>query len=118
TAFMRFAIDAVFIDGTLRVEKIVRGLKPWRVALARHAWGVLELAEGEVAERGIELGDQLGVVQVTDDLGAVEEKAAWQRGKWTSIDQLEGVAGRRSHGAELNGASSLPSTAAPSQAGQ
>src|SRR5437588_10879345 len=52
TAFMRFSIDAVFIDGTLRVQKLVQQLKPWRVASARRSWGVLELAEGEIARRG------------------------------------------------------------------
>jgi uncharacterized protein len=109
TAFMRFTIDAVFMDGTLRVKKIVPGLKPWRVASARRAWGVLELAEGEVKGRGVELGDQLGVIQVTDDLGAVADKAAWQRGKWTSIGQRETMAWG-SHGSGLDAGSSVAAT--------
>jgi uncharacterized membrane protein (UPF0127 family) len=77
TVFMRFSIDAVFMDGTLRVKKTVEGLRPWRVASARHAWGVLELAEGEVTRRGIGLGDQLGVVEVTDQLGAFVASSEW-----------------------------------------
>ena len=71
TAFMRFAIDAVFLDGTLQVKKVVEGLRPWRIASAHRAWAVLELAAGEVARLGITVGDQLGVVEVTDRLGAV-----------------------------------------------
>ena len=85
TAFMRFTIDAVFVDGTLRVKRIVEHLRPFRIAWARRSWGVLELAEGEVARRGVDLGDQLGVVEVSDELGAVENKA-WRLWNWTSID--------------------------------
>ena len=33
--FMRFAIDAVFVDRDLRVTKVVENLRPWRVAAAR-----------------------------------------------------------------------------------
>jgi uncharacterized membrane protein (UPF0127 family) len=57
--FMRFAIDAVFCDGELRVIKVVRGLKPWRMAAARRASVVVELAAG-VAD-GIEPGDQFSL---------------------------------------------------------
>jgi uncharacterized protein len=71
TAFMRFAIDVVFMDGTLRVKKIIEELRPWRMASAHHAWAALELAAGEANRRGIAVGDQLGVVEVTDRLGAV-----------------------------------------------
>ena len=59
TAFMRFAIDAVFCDRELRVVKVARGLKPWRMAAARGASVVIELAAG-VAD-GVEPGDQLAL---------------------------------------------------------
>jgi CheY-like chemotaxis protein len=85
TAFMRFAFDAIFMDATLRVLKVVECLPPWRVASKRRAWAVLEIAEGEIDRRGIGIGDQLGVVEVTDELGAVNDKAAWRLGNWTSI---------------------------------
>jgi uncharacterized membrane protein (UPF0127 family) len=57
--FMRFAIDAVFCDRELRVVKVVRGLKPWRVAAARGASVVIELAAG--AADGVEPGDELAL---------------------------------------------------------
>ncbi len=57
--FMRFAIDAVFCDRELRVVKVARGLKPWRMAAARGASVVIELAAG-VAD-GVEPGDQLAL---------------------------------------------------------
>ena len=44
TWFMRFPIDVVFLDGELRVLRIVSGLKPWRAAARRRAKVVLERA--------------------------------------------------------------------------
>jgi uncharacterized membrane protein (UPF0127 family) len=57
--FMRFPIDAVFLDRELRVVKIVPDLKPWRMAAARGAKSVLEIAAGESARRGLEVGQAL-----------------------------------------------------------
>jgi uncharacterized membrane protein (UPF0127 family) len=57
--FMRFPIDALFLDRDLRVVRVVRELRPWRFAAARRAHAVLEIAAGEAARRGIEEGDVL-----------------------------------------------------------
>ena len=59
TAFMRFAIDAVFLDRDFQVLKVVAGLRPWRTARGRHAKAVLELAAGECERRGLRVGDRL-----------------------------------------------------------
>jgi hypothetical protein len=59
TFFMRFPIDAVFLDRNLVVRKTVRGLKPWRLAFAGRARSVLELAAGESERRGVALGQRL-----------------------------------------------------------
>jgi uncharacterized protein len=59
TFFMRFAIDAVFLDGELRVVAIERGLGPGRIAGSRGARAVLELGAGEAARRGVRHGDTL-----------------------------------------------------------
>jgi uncharacterized protein len=59
TAFMRFPIDALFLDRNLRVLDIVERLRPWRVASKRNARAVLELSAGECARRGVEVGDRL-----------------------------------------------------------
>ena len=58
-AFMRFAIDAVFLDRDLRVVKIARDLKPWRAAGSRGAKAVLEIPAGEAGRRGLAVGDRL-----------------------------------------------------------
>jgi uncharacterized protein len=58
-AFMRFAIDAVFLDRDLRVVKVAADLKPWRAAGARGAKSVLEIPAGEAARRGLTEGDRL-----------------------------------------------------------
>jgi uncharacterized membrane protein (UPF0127 family) len=59
TAFMRFPIDALFLDGDLQVLGIVERLRPWRFASKRRAHAVLELSAGECARRGVEVGDRL-----------------------------------------------------------
>ena len=58
-AFMRFAIDAVFLDRDLRVVKIAADLKPWRAAGSTGAKAVLEIPAGEAERRGLSVGDRL-----------------------------------------------------------
>jgi uncharacterized membrane protein (UPF0127 family) len=59
TAFMRFAIDAVFLDHELRIVKLEPHLRPWRTAGGSGARAVLELSDGEIARRGLAVGQQL-----------------------------------------------------------
>jgi uncharacterized protein len=58
-AFMRFPIDAVFLDRDLRVLKVAADLRPWRAAAARGAKSVLEIPAGEAGRRGLTVGDRL-----------------------------------------------------------
>jgi uncharacterized membrane protein (UPF0127 family) len=58
-AFMRFPIDAVFLDRDLRVVKVASGLRPWRAAGSRGAKAVLEIPAGEAERRGLTVGDLL-----------------------------------------------------------
>jgi uncharacterized membrane protein (UPF0127 family) len=59
TWFMRFPIDAVFVDPDGTVVRIAGDLRPWRVAGRRGARSVLELAAGECERRGLETGDRV-----------------------------------------------------------
>lgn len=62
TYFMRFSIDAVFVDRDLRVTKIYRNLGPWRMTWpAPRAQSVFELPAGTLSVRSLEIGDQLHV---------------------------------------------------------
>jgi uncharacterized membrane protein (UPF0127 family) len=61
TMFMRFPIDVVFVDRELVVRKVCPSVKPWRLAVARHARDALELAAGEAARRGIAAGHRLRI---------------------------------------------------------
>ena len=61
--FMRFAIDAVFLDRELVVRKVVRELRPWRMAFGFGSKSVLELPAGECERRGIKQGDRLSVAE-------------------------------------------------------
>jgi len=64
--FMRFAIDAVFLDRRLRVVRVRAGLRPWRVVpLVLRAHSVLELPDGTVAGLGLERGEQLSIEPFT-----------------------------------------------------
>ena len=59
--FMRFSIDAIFLDGDLVVMDIAHDLRPWKTAGRRGAKAVVELASGECARRGIKPGDALAL---------------------------------------------------------
>ncbi len=63
TAFMRFAIDVVFLDRSLRVVKVVPEMKPFRATVAfGAAHSALELNAGAAAVAQVEPGDQLRLV--------------------------------------------------------
>jgi uncharacterized protein len=57
--FMRYPVDAVFLDRELAIVGVVGSLRPWRFAARRGAHQVLELRAGEAARRGLRLGDRL-----------------------------------------------------------
>jgi hypothetical protein len=59
--FMRFPIDAVFLDRELRVLRVATDLKPWRLASKRGAKAVLELPAGRCERAGVSEGDQLAL---------------------------------------------------------
>jgi uncharacterized membrane protein (UPF0127 family) len=59
--FMRFAIDAVFLDRKERVKKVYRNLPPWYgvVWLVWGAESVLELPPGSTTDIDLKSGDQI-----------------------------------------------------------
>jgi uncharacterized protein len=59
TAFMRFAIDVVFLDRAGIAVKLVNDVQPWRMAAAARAHSVVELAAGSLRRHAIALGDRL-----------------------------------------------------------
>jgi uncharacterized membrane protein (UPF0127 family) len=60
TFFMRFSIDIIFVSTDLRVTRIVTDVTPFRVVFGgAGASGVLEFATGCLPSRGLEIGDQL-----------------------------------------------------------
>jgi uncharacterized membrane protein (UPF0127 family) len=60
TAFVRFPIDAVFLDEQMTVLAVRSKLKPWRAAWARRAHAVLELPAGRCENLAVGPGDKLG----------------------------------------------------------
>jgi hypothetical protein len=61
TWFMRYPIDAVFLDRQLVVVDVASDLRPWRVAARRGSRAVLELSAGESARREIAPGSRLRI---------------------------------------------------------
>ncbi len=93
TGFMRFPIDALFLDRELRVLSVVERLRPWRFASQRKAHAVLELSAGECARRGVEIGDQLEL----RDRKPVETRAESQ----ALSDESQALSGDNHLGGEL-----------------
>src|SRR5262245_20126355 len=62
TMFMRFDIDAVFVDDDGRAVKVVEGMTPWRIAVQPFAHAVVELPAGSLRERPVDVGDRLYLV--------------------------------------------------------
>ena len=62
TFFMRFAIDAVFVDRRLQIVRVLPGLRPWRlVPVVLGAHSVIELPAGTLAGLRLERGEALSV---------------------------------------------------------
>lgn len=61
--FMRFAIDAVFLDRQARVKKVYSNLAPWWgvVWFTWGAWSVIELPAGSTAGLDLQPGDQIRI---------------------------------------------------------
>lgn len=59
TMFMRFDIDAVFVDDDGRAVKVVHGMAPWRIAVQPFAQAVVELPAGSLKDRPVDVGDRL-----------------------------------------------------------
>ena len=59
--FMRFAIDALFLDRSNRVLRVAERIRPWvpMIAAPRGTESVLELAAGTIARTGAQVGDEL-----------------------------------------------------------
>ena len=60
TFFMRFSIDAAFVDRASRVIRAIPDLKPWRATrIYPSAAMVVELPAGTLARTGTSEGDEL-----------------------------------------------------------
>ena len=57
--FMRFPIDALFLDDDLVVLRVVERLRPWRAAVRSGARAVVELPAGAAAGAGVREGMRL-----------------------------------------------------------
>lgn len=56
---MKMPIDAIFLDGTLRVKKLHADLRPCRISVCISASSVLELQAGAISRSATQVGDRL-----------------------------------------------------------
>ena len=62
--FMRFPIDAVFINGDNRVIRLAENLKPNRIGpIVPRAKVVVELPVGTIARTGTQVGDEIRLIE-------------------------------------------------------
>ena len=62
TLGMRFPLDVIYLDRSLTVVYVQRGLQPWRFAPVRlEAASVLELPCPTAAETGTDVGDRIEI---------------------------------------------------------
>ena len=58
--FMRFSIDAVYIDKNFVIKKIVPNLRTWTgISICINAWGVIEINAGEAERLNLKVGEKL-----------------------------------------------------------
>jgi uncharacterized membrane protein (UPF0127 family) len=76
TIGMRFAIDVVFVDRQGYAVKIVRNLRPWRMAVATGGRAVIEMAAGSLAWGEVLPGDRLYLAPVSAPADASNEAVA------------------------------------------
>jgi uncharacterized protein len=76
TAGMRFPIDVVFVDRQGFAVKVVRDLKPWRIAMAPKGRAVIEMAAGSLRWGQVMLGDRLYLAPSPEEATAATAAAA------------------------------------------
>jgi uncharacterized membrane protein (UPF0127 family) len=66
TCFVRFPLDLIFLDRELRVLRIARNVRPWRLAVGcTGARGVVETASGWLPEDSLTEGDAVSIREAT-----------------------------------------------------
>lgn len=62
--FMRFSIDAIFVDEHLQIVRVCENLATWRMARGgKYAHSVLELRAGKAAFFNLRVGDRLEITE-------------------------------------------------------
>lgn len=59
TCGMRYPLDLAFMDATGKIRRLVRSLKPWRVAACYAAYMTLEMPAGTIDRLNLNAGMQL-----------------------------------------------------------
>ncbi len=63
TFFMRFSIDLVYVDRTLKVRKVRSSVPPWRLSACLSAHSVIELAPGTIKKNSDQTRRSTGILR-------------------------------------------------------
>lgn len=62
TLGMRFPIDVIVLDRSLKIIKLKSGLKPWRIYFWNGNYSVVEMKAGTIKKKRIKKGDKLEIL--------------------------------------------------------
>ena len=71
---MRMPIDLLFLDRGFKVRKLLKDVRPWRIAVCLRASSVVELRAGAIAESKTKVGDCLSVQRTAEGGGIQAEE--------------------------------------------
>jgi uncharacterized membrane protein (UPF0127 family) len=61
TFFMRFPIDVIFLNKKMKIVKIFKCLKPWRVCFCLPSYCAIECLGGMADLKGLKIEDQISI---------------------------------------------------------
>ncbi len=68
--WMRYSIDAVFLNQNYEIVHLERGIRPWKVSpIIKNARMVLEVPENTIDIKGLSLGDKLNIAELYEKDG-------------------------------------------------
>ena len=67
TFFMRFPLDLVYLDRKMKVRKVAKHVRPWRISFCLSAHSVMELPAGTIRAAETRPGDQLDYEEAEEE---------------------------------------------------
>lgn len=63
--WMRYSVDAIFLNQSFEIVHLERDIRPWRVSpIIKNARMVLEVPENTIDTKGLSMGDKLNITEL------------------------------------------------------